>query len=256
MGVAYLLGPSAAGSYGLAADLTRQVATVLAASAASAVFPLAFRNLAEAGVGVTRARLAEGAELLLALIAPVTVWLAISADVVAGTLLGSEFQTSVGALLPVLALGRMCGAINQYYLHVSFQLAEKPLLQVVHDCLILVVNLALLFPLTLAFGLPGTATAVLIAEALGIVIGIALSRRAFKLPFNVRGMTRVLAATLAVAAVTYAVKSASSGQGFLTLLSLAAAGCIAYAVAALLFDVAGIRSMVVSFLGVRRLAAR
>ena len=70
---------------------------------------------------------------MLALIAPVTVWLAISADVVAGTLLGSEFQTSVGALLPVLALGRMCGAINQYYLHVSFQLAEKPLLQVVHD---------------------------------------------------------------------------------------------------------------------------
>ena len=47
LGVAYLLGPSAAGSYGLAADLTRQVATVLAASAASAVFPLAFRNLAE-----------------------------------------------------------------------------------------------------------------------------------------------------------------------------------------------------------------
>ena len=96
----------------------------------------------------------------------------------------------------------------------------------------------------------------LIAEALGIAIGIALSRRAFKLPFNVWGMTRVLAATLAVAAVTYAVKSASSGQGFLTLLSLAAAGCIAYAVAALLFDVAGIRSMAVSFLGVRRLAAR
>ncbi len=256
LGVAYLLGPSAAGSYGLAADLTRQVATVLAASAASAVFPLAFRNLAAAGAGATRARLAEGAELLLALIAPVTVWLAISADVVASTLLGSEFQTSVGALLPVLALGRMCGAINQYYLHVSFQLAEKPLLQVVHDCLILVVNLALLFPLTLAFGLPGTATAVLIAEALGIAIGIALSRRAFKLPFNVWGMTRVLAATLAVASVTYAVKSASSGQGFLTLLSLAAAGCVAYAVAALLIDVAGIRSMAVSFLGVRRLAAR
>jgi O-antigen/teichoic acid export membrane protein len=133
-------------------------------------------------------------------------------------------------------------------------LAEKPLLQVVHDCLILIVNLALLFPLTLAFGLPGTAAAVLIAEALGILIGIALSRRAFRLPFNARGMARVLAATLAVAVVTYAVKSASGGQGFLTLLDLAAAGCVAYAVAALLFDVAGIRTMVVSFLGLRRVA--
>ena len=138
LSVAYLLGQSAAGSYGLAADLTRQIATVLASSAASAVFPIAFRNLAQAGVSVTRARLAEGAELLLALIVPVSVWIAISADVVAGSLLGSEFQTSVAALLPLLVLGRMCGAVNQYYLHVSFQLAEKPMLQVVHDSLILV----------------------------------------------------------------------------------------------------------------------
>jgi O-antigen/teichoic acid export membrane protein len=255
LSVAYLLGQSAAGSYGLAADLTRQLATVLASSAASAVFPIAFRNLAQAGASVTRARLAEGAELLLALIAPVTVWLAISADVVAGSLLGSEFQTSVAALLPILALGRMCGAINQYYLHVSFQLAERPLLQVVHDSLILVVNIALLFPLTFMFGLSGTAAAVLIAEAFGILIGIGLSRFAFTLPFNARGMARVLASTLAVAVVTYAVKSMSAGHGFAALLSLSAAGFVAYAGAAMLFDVAGIRTMVASFLGLRRLAA-
>jgi len=255
LSVAYLLGQSAAGSYGLAADLTRQIATVLASSAASAVFPIAFRNLAQAGVSVTRARLAEGAELLLALIVPVSVWIAISADAVAGTLLGSEFQTSVAALLPLLVLGRMCGAVNQYYLHVSFQLAEKPMLQVVHDSLILVVNIALLFPLTFAFGLPGTAAAVLIAEAIGILIGIGLSRRAFKLPFNAGGMARVLASTLAVAVVTYAVKTVSAGHGFSALLSLGAAGFVAYAGAAMLFDVAGIRTMVASFLRLRRLAA-
>ena len=254
LSVAYLLGPAAAGSYGLAADLTRQIATVLASSAASAVFPMAFRNLAKSGASVTRARLAEGAELLLALIAPVTVWLAISADAVAGTLLGTEFQTSVAALLPLLALGRMCGAVNQYYLHVSFQLAEKPMLQVVHDSLILGINIALLFPLTFVFGLPGTAAAVLIAEAIGILIGIGLSRRAFKLPFNTAGMARVLASTLAVAVVTYAVKSASGGHGFSALLSLGAAGFVAYAGATMLFDVAGIRTMVASFLGLGRLA--
>ena len=239
----------------LAADLTRQIAAVLASSAAAAVFPIAFRNLAQSGASVTRARLADGAELLLVLIAPVTVWLAISANVVAGTLLGGEFQTSVAALLPVLALGRMCGAINQYYLHVSFQLAEKPMLQVVHDSLILIVNIALLFPLTFAFGLQGTAAAVLIAEAFGILIGIGLSRRAFKLPFNARGMGRVLVSTLAVAVVTYAVKSATGGQGFSALLSLATAGAVSYAGAVMLFDVAGIRTMIVSLLRLRRFAA-
>ena len=48
LSVAYS-GPGAAGSYGLAADLTRQIATVLASSAAAAVFPIAFRNLAKSG---------------------------------------------------------------------------------------------------------------------------------------------------------------------------------------------------------------
>jgi O-antigen/teichoic acid export membrane protein len=250
-----LLGESGAGHYGLAADLTRQLVAVLAASVASAMFPIAFRSFAESGAVATRERLREGAELLLALIAPVTVWLAISANVVAGTLLGTEFQTSVAVLLPLLAIGRMCGAVNQYYLHVSFQLAEKPLFQVAHDSLILVLNLALLFPLTFAFGLPGTAAAVLIAEALGILIGIGLSRRAFRLPFIGWGMARVLASTAAMAAVTYAVKTVSGSHGFLALVGLAASGGLAYAAAAMLFDVAGVRTTVASFLWPRTIAA-
>jgi O-antigen/teichoic acid export membrane protein len=248
LGVAYLLGQSGAGYYGLAADMTRQLVAILAASVASVMFPTVFRSFAKNGAVETRERLKEGAELLLALIAPVTVWLAISANVVAGTLLGTEFQASVAALLPLLAVGRMCGAVNQYYLHVSFQLAEKPLLQVAHDSLILILNFALLFPLTLAFGLPGTATAVLIAEVLGILIGISLSRRAFKLPFDGWGIGRVVASTAIMAVATYAAKMASAGQGPRALVSVAVCGGVAYAGAAVLFDVAGVRSTIASFL--------
>jgi O-antigen/teichoic acid export membrane protein len=248
LGVAYLLGESGAGYYGLAADLTRQLVAVLAASVASAMFPIAFRSLAEKGPTATRERLSEGFEILLALVAPVVVWLALSADVVAGTLLGREFRDSVVALLPLLAFGRMCGAINQYYLQASFQLAEKPLLQVAHDSLILILNMALLFPLTLTFGLRGTAAAVLLAEALGIVIGIALSRRAFGLPFNIWGTARVFAATGVMAATTLALKMAPGSQGLLQLFGAVLISGLAYAAAALLFDVAGSRSSITAFL--------
>jgi len=247
LGVAYLLGESGAGYYGLAADLTRQLVAVLAASVASAMFPIAFRSFAENGAAATRERLSEGLEILLALIAPVVVWLALSADTVAGALLGREFRDSVVALLPLLAFGRMCGAINQYYLQASFQLAEKPLLQVVHDSLIFVLNMALLFPLTLMFGLRGTAAAVLLAEALGIIIGIALSRRAFRLPFNVWGMARVLAATCVMAATTLALKAAPTHQGLLQLFGVVLVSATAYVAAALLFDVAGFRSSIIAF---------
>ncbi len=248
LGVAYLLGESGAGHYGLAADLTRQLVAVLAASVASAMFPIAFRSFAEKGAAETRERLSEGFEILLALLAPVAVWLALSSDVVAGALLGREFRDSVVALLPLLAFGRMCGAINQYYLQASFQLAEKPLLQVTHDVLILVLNMALLFPLTLTFGLRGTAASVLLAEALGIVIGIVLSRRAFRLPLNIRGIIRVVAATSVMAATTLALKMTPTDHGLLQLVGFVLISGMAYAIAALAFDVAGFRSLLIAFL--------
>lgn len=244
LGVAYLLGQSAAGYYGLAADIPRQIVNLIASSTASAIFPITFRSLAENGAAVARERLMEGAELILALIAPAAVGLGLCADLIATTLLGREFQAGVIELLPLLAVGRMCGAFNQYYLQVSFQLAEKPMLQVAHDVSVLLANIALLVPLTLAFGLAGTAAAALLAEAFGILIGIGLSRRAFPLPFNGWGIARVLASTAVMSLATYAAKSATSGHGVLTLLTAVGAGGVAYAGSALLLDVAGVRSLI------------
>jgi O-antigen/teichoic acid export membrane protein len=251
LSVAYLINQEAAGHYGVAADLCRQLIVILAASVASATFPIAFRSLAENGVHTTRERLNEGIELLLALIAPVAVWLAISADVVAQTLLGSGYQLAVAALLPLLAVGRMFGAINQFYLHVSFQLAEKPMLQVAHDTLILVLNAAFVVPLTLIYGLVGTATGVMIAEGLGIVIGVWLSRSAFRLPFEPGRLGRVLASTVIMGVVTYAARTAVGGTGPLALAAVIVAGGLAYAGSALALDVARVRSTIAGFLRLR-----
>jgi peptidoglycan biosynthesis protein MviN/MurJ (putative lipid II flippase) len=118
------------------------------------------------------------------------------------------------------------------------------LLQVAHDVSVLLANIALLLPLTLTFGLPGTAMAALLAEAFGILIGIWLSRWAFPLPFNGWGIARVFASTAVMSLVTYAAKTATSGHGVLTLLTAAGAGGLAYAGSGLLLDVAGVRSSV------------
>lgn len=254
LGVAFLLGQGGAGQYGLGADIARQIIGMLAASVAAALFPMAFRSFAQTGAAATRERLAEGLELLLALIVPVAVWLAISADAVTGALLGREFQRAVAAILPLLAVGRMLGATNQFYIQISFQLAERPLLQVAHDVGILALNLVLLFPLTLAFGLVGAAAAILIAEAFGVLLGISLSRMAFKLPFNGRGVLRVCAATATLTVFTYAAKAASSGHGLLTLLVMATAGGGAYLCSAIVLNVAGVRSSADPFRQLRRLA--
>jgi O-antigen/teichoic acid export membrane protein len=257
LSVAYLLGQSGAGYYGFTADMTRQIIGLLAASVGAAMFPIVFRSFADVdtGLATTRARLKEGMELLLALIAPVTVWLAISANVIAQALLGAEFQTSFITLLPLLAVGRMCGSINQFYLHISFQLAEKPMLQVTHDSLTLVLSISLLFPLTMLFGLPGTAAAILIAEASGLLIGTWLSRKAFKLPFNGRGIARVFAATAVMGVTTYAAQAIFREQGLAQLAIAVGSGGLAYVGGAILFDVADIRTMIAAYLGPRWVAA-
>jgi len=251
LAVAWMLGESAAGCYGLAADIPRQTINLFGNSIASALFPIAFRTLADSGAAATRERLKEGVELLLALAAPGAIWLALCANLIAGALLGSEFQAGVVALLPLLAVGRVCGVVNQFYLQASFQLAEKPMLQVIHDCSVLVANIALLVPLTFAFGLTGAAVAAVTAEAFGILVGIGLSRKAFPLPFNGWGMARVFVATAVMALVTYVARAPASGHELLSLVGAAAAGGIAYAVSALLLDVAGIRSTLSSLLSPR-----
>jgi hypothetical protein len=113
----------------------------------------------------------------------------------------------------------------------------------------------LFYWLTLKFGLLGTATSVLIAEAFGILIGVWLSRKAFKLPLNGRGIARVFAATAIMAVVTYAAKVALAGHGALTLLAMICSGGVAYLGSAVLFDVAGVKALIASFLWSRRVAA-
>jgi O-antigen/teichoic acid export membrane protein len=248
LSVAYLLDQSAAGQYGLGANIARQLIDILAASVAAAMFPIVFRSFAQAGDAPTRERLKEGFELQFALIVPVAVWLAMSANVVTATLLGVEFQAGVAAILPLLAIGRILGATNQFYIQISFQLAEKPFLQVAHDGLTLTLNIALIFPLTRVFGLPGAAASVLIAEGVGILVGIWLSRRAFRLPFNGWGVARVLAATAVMAVVTYATQMAASGHGAWTLVAVASAGGLAYLAAVVALDVAGVRTSVAAAL--------
>jgi O-antigen/teichoic acid export membrane protein len=245
--VAYLLGQEAAGHFGVAADLPRQFLVMLASSVAAATFPIVFRTLTSEGVMATRARLNENAELLLAVVVPVAVWLALAADQVAGTLVGVEFRASVSALLPVLAAARLLGVINQFYLQISFQISERPILPVIQSAFTLVLSIALMFPLVAKFGLAGAAFASLITEAVGLLVGILLTRRAFVLPFDARRIAGVLASSVVMGGAICVAGIGTGGTGVLSLLIVTASGGLAYAASVWLLDVARIRSSMTSF---------
>jgi O-antigen/teichoic acid export membrane protein len=251
--VAYLLGQEATGLFGVAADLPRQFMVMLASSVAAATFPIVFRTLSVEGAAATREKLNENIELLFAVVAPVTVWLALAADQVAGTLVGAEFRAGVSLLLPILAMARMLGVLNQFHLQISFQLAERPFLSVMQSCLTLVLGVVSMVLLIPKFGLLGAALATLITEAVGLVVAIHLTRRAFPLPFDMQRLAAVFASALTMGCAIYVAKLGVGGTGLLSLFSVSLAGGIAYATAAWLFDVARVRTLIMQMLRSRGL---
>lgn len=176
--VAYLLGKDAAGIFGVAADLPRQFMVMIASSVAAATVPLVFRSLSENNKETTRERLTESLELLLVVVTPVAIWLALAADQVAGTLVGVDFRAGVSALLPTTVLARFFGIANQFYVQISFQLAERPFMLAAQSFLTTVLSVALMFALVGSYGLLGAALATLATEAIGFLVAIVLMHRA------------------------------------------------------------------------------
>jgi O-antigen/teichoic acid export membrane protein len=245
--VAWLLGKDAAGIFGVAADLPRQFMVMIAGSVAAATVPLVFRSLSENN-DTTRERLTESLELLLVVVAPVAIWLALAADQVAGTLVGIDFRAGVSTLLPTLVLARFFGIANQFYVQLSFQLAERPFMLAAQSFLTLIVGVALMFALVSGYGIYGAALATLATEAIGFVVAVALMHRARPVPFDVNRLAGVAASAAAMAGAILVARSQVNGTGFVALIIVSVAGGLAYVAAAWLLNVANVRTLSLRFL--------
>jgi len=240
--VAYLLGDAAAGVYGAAADLVRQIILFPALSVASAIVPLAIRSLAEDGVEAADAHLTRSGELLLAVVLPAVVGLAIVAPHFAALILGPDFRDTAATLIPILVFAWLFQTISQQFVQVSFHLAKKPSLMVAHGTAILVVNVIAMALLVPRFGLVGAAWSLVIAEAAGVVAGYLLSQKAHPLPLAWRPVARVVAAVAVMAAPTALLDRTLPDAGILTFAITVIVGIVAYALAALALDIAGTRT--------------
>jgi O-antigen/teichoic acid export membrane protein len=210
--------------------------------------PLVFRSLSEKNNETTPERLSESLELLLVVVAPVAVWLALAADQVAGTLVGVDFRAGVSALLPTLVLARFFGIANQFYVQISFQLAERPFMLAAQSFLTLVVSVALMFALVAGYGLYGAALATLATEAIGFVVAVVLMHRAHPVPFDVNRLAGVAASAAAMAGAILVARSQINGTGFVALIVVSLAGGLAYVAAAWLLNVANVRTLSLRFL--------
>jgi O-antigen/teichoic acid export membrane protein len=145
-------------------------------------------------------------------------------------------------------LARFFGIANQFYVQISFQLAERPFMLAAQSFLTLVVSVALMFALVAGYGLYGAALATLATEALGFVVAIALIHRAHPVPFDFNRLAGVAVSAAVMAGAILVARSAVSGTGAMPLIIVSLSGGLAYAATAWLLNVANVRTLSLRFL--------
>jgi len=236
------LGEHAAGVYGASADLVRQVILFPGVAIGSAVVPIAIRLMTQGNPEALDRHMTDSMELLLAVLAPATAGMAIIAAKLANLILGPEFHEAASMLIPIIVFAWLLRSVSYQFVHVSFQLNKKPVLMGIQGVTILASNVACMALLIPRYQVIGAAWAMLISEAAGVVVGYMLSRQAYRLPFDIRGIARVAAATAIMALPTYLIDRHFADDGLVNLVLPVVAGMVLYTLAAFALNVAGIRN--------------
>lgn len=240
--VVHFLGEGAAGVYGASADLVRQIILFPAMAVGAAMTPAVIRSLAEGGTERADRQLNLSAEMLLAVVMPAAIGLALVAPAFSVLMLGPEFRDVAARLIPILSLAWLFQAMTQQYVHVSFHLAKASRFLLVQGAILLAVNLVLTIVLVPSHGLSGAAWALLLSEAVGMAAGFVLARNAHPLPLPKGAVLRALAASAVMAAPTWLAMKMLSDP-FLCVVVAVATGIVSYAVAAVAFDLMGLRAL-------------
>lgn len=244
--VTNMLGATAGGQYGAGLDVTGQLMNMIAGSVCSIMGPAAILAYGKRGREGACDELAKGVELFLAILAPTVIGLALVAGPFAAVVSGQQFEGALGDLLPLLVLSRGLNVFAQFYLHLGFQIIEKPLRQVVCGATTLIVNLVLTVVLTKQYGLEGAAVAIFIADICGVAISFVLLHPVFPMPFPPRKVAPVLIATCVMAVACRIEQVLYAGPVHQQLIATIGVGILAYGLTALLLDICHARTTIAS----------
>lgn len=238
----WLDGIDSVGVYAVAYDLTERGVVFPLLVIALAGYPLMIRAMEQAGEGAARAQARENATWLLAFGLPAVIGSAMLSRNIAGSILGADFASSAGMVMPWIACGVMLGSFRAHFFDHSFHLSRRVLgllwVTAPAALLNLILNLWLIPPL----GITGAAYATLLSYAVGCVLSAYLGRRHFPLPWPWRDMGKVLVSSAAMVIVLLPLRDRS---GWLALIAQLSVGGSVYLAAVYTLNVGGIRQRIV-----------
>jgi O-antigen/teichoic acid export membrane protein len=208
-----------------------------------AAFPVTVAMYERAGLAATRDQLRKYFLALSAIALPAATGLAILAPNITGVVLAPQFAAEARAIVPPVTLAILFGGIKSYYFDLSFQLGERTGWQLLVVILAATVNFVLNLLWIPQYGAPGAAYATLAAYFTSLVASWTLGRWVLALPVPFWGLCKVAGASLVMALALLVVRDYA---GPIALIGQIALGVMAYAAAAVAFDVGGVRRLLVS----------
>jgi O-antigen/teichoic acid export membrane protein len=239
--VAHIVGVADAGRYVASADLVNQALLMPAMSLASAFMPLAVRTFAQEGADAAARQLADGVEILFAVMLPACVGFAIVSHHVGDLALGSDFRGVAAQIMPIVAFALLFQILTQQYLHVSFLIANRNSFYLWNTCSVFVFNVAVSYLLIEQIGVVGGAWGRLASSIFGFLGALLLTRWAFPVSLPLARLARIVLAGLAMAVVVRGLDSILAVSPPVALAILIPTGVVTYAAMCWLQNVLGIR---------------
>ena len=236
--IAHLIGPAGAGQYSAGVDLVRQALIIPAVSASAAFVPLAVQIFANRGHEAVRAHLDECLEFLLAIALPACVGFASVAPHIANVVLGPDFRSVAGTVMPIVSVAVIFQIVSYQYLHISFLLSNRNAFYLLNTGSVLAFNAVVAYLLIGRYGMIGAAWGRLAAEVFGFASALLLTRWAFPVPLPLSRMTRVFIAAMVMAIVVRGLETMLAVSDRDALAVLIPAGMASYLAMCWLLDIA------------------
>jgi O-antigen/teichoic acid export membrane protein len=243
--IGWLSGPVAVGPYAAAYDLSSQCIGAVTNILFLAAFPRIMRAYERAGDGEARVQLRSLGVAMLVVALPGTVAFGTLAPELSHLLFGPEFRADAQRVMPVLGASLWLAGFKSYYLDAVFQIRGVTAYQARIAVLMMAVNIALNILWIPRLGAVGAAWATFAAFAAGALASFVTARSIMKVvPLR---MDAVKAAACCVA-MALAMGAVPSAPAWLAILWKGIAGTVAYGLASVALDVAGIRSKATSWI--------
>jgi O-antigen/teichoic acid export membrane protein len=240
----FLLGSLASaevlGIYAVAYNLVERPTTLICSSISTATFPLVVQVLEHQGRDAARIQAGRNGIALLVVTLPACAGLALTADYIAATLVGSAFRTGVAALLPIMSFTALARGLRSHFIDHAFHLSGRPLLMLWTYGPATVLNIALNLYVVPRYGMFGAAWTAFICQGATVVGGWFLGTSLFPVWLPVGQVVRCVLAVVPMAVALTLIRFPLNWFGLFGSILL---GGSLYLISVVVLDVGDIRSI-------------